>query len=238
MNDITILNKADSIIEQIQTRDSKIKLSQKELVILWIQQGLDMLVLGEEYNYTQKDISELTGVSVGSVNLYLTYASDVRLVSLIFSSEQEELDNKCIERFNQKELKKLTTLNNVDFNTTIESGIFPKSAKDDKSIELTIEEQINNKQEHIVQLEEEIQELKVSKVVAIDAEVIDVSEIKETSTDADKELILKAIEKAGGGSALSREFGLHSGTISNYKSGAKPLTKEKRKLFINYLEPD
>ncbi len=237
MNDIAIENDVDSIIEQIQTRDSKIKLSQKELVILWIKQGLDMLHLYEYHNYTQKNISELTGVSAGSVNLYLTYASDERLVSLMFSDEQEKSDNKCIERFNQKELKKLTTLNTVDFNSTIESGVFPKIEKETKSIELTAEEHIKNKKEHIVQLEKEIEELQVVLVVKDDdVKVIDVQEIKEPL--ADKELILKAIEKAGSGSALSRVFDFNRSTITNFKNGARLLTDKNRTLFLNYLESE
>jgi len=170
MHDVTIVDDQENLIQEIIKRDSKIKLSQQELVIQWIQQGLNMLKLYENHKCTQKNISERTGVSVGSVNKYITLASDIRLISFIFSDEYNNTGSKQIERFNQKELIKLTTLNNVDFNSTIESGKFPKSEKEDKSIKLSDEDILKNKGEQVEQLLVEMKDIEVK----IDAEVIDV----------------------------------------------------------------
>ncbi len=68
----------ETLIQQIQNRDIKVQLSQRELVRLWMMQGLDMLKLHNEYNHTQATISVLTGVSQAQISLYISLASDAR----------------------------------------------------------------------------------------------------------------------------------------------------------------
>ena len=221
---------ADDLISQIQKRDIKVQLSQRELVKLWISQGVDMLKLNEEYHYTQEQISDITGVSQAQISLYITFASDRRLVFSIIATDK---NTKHLERFNQKELKKLTTLNDIDFNTTIESGVFPKSAKEDKSIVLPLEEQIKAKQEHINFLESEIEDLKAELLKESDSHIIEV-ELLEVPND--KDLLLKAITKAGNGVELARAINATKGAVTNWKNGNKNLSNEYRTLIIEYLD--
>ena len=165
MSSNTMTNDQETLIQQIQNRDIKVQLSQRELVSLWMMQGLDMIKLHNEHNHTQATISELTGVSQAQISLYISLASDARLVSSIIATDK---NTKHLERFNQKELKKLTTLNDVDFNHTVESGVFPKIAKEDKRIELSIEEQIENKQKSVQLLKDEIKTLQIEAGLNVD----------------------------------------------------------------------
>ncbi len=155
----------EQLIQQVQERDIKVQLSQRELVSLWIMQGLDMLKLHKEHSYTQTNTSELTGISQAQISLYISLASDTRLVTSIIATDK---NTKHLERFNQKELKRLTTLNDVDFNQTVDSGMFPKTLKKDKCIELSIEEQIENKQKNIQLLKDEIKTLQIESGVDVD----------------------------------------------------------------------
>jgi len=222
---------ADDLVEQIQKRDLEVQQSQKELVILWINQGLDMMKLSKEYKYSQDDISDITGVSQAQISLYISLASDKRLVASLSPADK---NTKRLERFNQKELKKLTTLNDVDFNSTIETGIFPKSAKDDKSIELPLREQINNKRVLIEQIEDEIEALEAELLKEDDTDTIEAELIETPVTD--KDLVLEAITKAGSGAELARAIGVSKGAVANWKNGNKNLSDDYRTLIMEYLK--
>ena len=230
----------DNLIEQIQKRDLKVQISQRELVKLWILQGVDMLKLHKDHNYTQESISEVTGLSQALVSIYITLANDKRLYSIITGNKEYQ-----IERFNQKELKKLTTLNDIDFTETIQTGKFPKTSKEDKSVELEIELKIEHLEKQISELQKELEELLQQKEVQtptpeikshsepiIEAEIVEDIPIEELNQVA---LTNKAISKAGGGSKLATVLGVKRGSVANWKNEQRKMSETVREQILKYL---
>lgn len=236
----------DGLIEQIQQRDLKVQISQRELVKLWILQGVDMLRLHKDYNYTQESISEVTGLSQALVSIYITLANDKRLYSIITGNKEYQ-----IERFNQKELKKLTTLNDIDFTETIQTGKFPKTPKEDKSVELEIELKIEHLEKQISELQKELEELLQQKELQsteevqspipeikspsepiIEAEIVEEIPIEELEQVA---LTNKAISKAGGGAKLAALLGVKRGSVANWKNEQRKMSETIREQILQYL---
>ena len=155
-----------SLIDTIQLRESNIDATKMELLQMWIDQGVDLQKLQGQESCSQNYLTELTGISKGSIFNYIQLSKDDRILKLLDTGHHGD---HLVDDLNQKKLIKLTKLNDEAFDTYLETGIFPAdSVASDASVvidviaddEATVDEQIQEKEMQVRQLREEIYELK------------------------------------------------------------------------------
>ncbi len=155
-----------SLIDIIQIREENIDATKMELLKLWIDQGADLQKLKDVEGCSQNHLTELTGISKGSIFNYIQLSKDKRILQFLDTGHHGD---HLIEDLNQKKLIKLTKLNDQSFNDYIKTGIFPTvSIQSEESTaidvvaedEATIDEQIADKELQVRQLKDEIHELK------------------------------------------------------------------------------
>ncbi len=167
-------------LDTINSRTQEIKDTQQQLVYLWYLQGRDLIKAMGESSCTQEELSNIFSLSKGSVSIYIKLAKDTRIEEILNPPHQMgiESQDKRLERFNQKQLVKLTTLNDVEFSIALQDGKLP-SIPTEKAEEIlfTNIEQIKFIESKINELNKELDELKQKEVkndeVIIDAVVIE-----------------------------------------------------------------
>lgn len=122
----------DELINSIQNRERNINSIKLEMMKQWQLQGQELLQLQMERDCSQNALTELTGISKASVYNYIHIAKDIRF-SELFKSDHH---GGQLEHFNQKQLVKLTKLNDEDFNKSIEFGaiLLPEKVETIKAI--------------------------------------------------------------------------------------------------------
>jgi len=108
----------ESLINIITTREVSITNSKRELILLWFNQGKDLMELQKQENCSQNKLTLLTGISKASVYTYIKIAKDDRLLSILTSDHH----GGHLECFNQKNLLQLTKLNDSQFEQSITAG--------------------------------------------------------------------------------------------------------------------
>lgn len=155
-----------SLIDIIQMREQHIDATKMELLKMWIDQGSDLQKLQEEERCSQNHLSELTGISKGSVFNYIQLSKDKRILQLLETGHHGE---HLVEDLNQKKLIKLTKLDDKAFDTFLETGSFPSLSTEsnketiidiDVDDETSLDEQIIEKELLIQQLRTEVYTLK------------------------------------------------------------------------------
>ncbi len=142
----------ESLIKTIQKRELSINNIKTEMIKHWISQGEDLLQLQVQQQCSQNKLTNLTGVSKGSVYNYIHIAKDKRVLEWL----QSDHHGGQLENFNQKELLQLTKLNDSSFETSINSGVIVSTPKDQvidaEIIENSINEKIHKKEEYMNKL--------------------------------------------------------------------------------------
>ena len=155
-----------TLIDFIQMREQHIDATKMELLQMWIDQGVDLQKLQRQESCSQNYLTDLTGISKGSIFNYIQLSKDKRILQLLDTGHHGD---HLVDDLNQKKLIKLTKLNDEAFDTYLETGIFPavSVASDASEVidviaddEATVDEQIQEKEMQVRQLREEIYELK------------------------------------------------------------------------------
>jgi len=155
-----------SLIDTIQLRESNIDASKMELLQMWVDQGVDLQKLQKSEGCSQNYLTELTGISKGSIFNYIQLSKDERILKLLDTGHHGD---HLVDDLNQKKLVKLTKLDDEAFDTYLETGTFPSvSVESDESEvidavtddEATVDDQIEEKEIQVRQLKDEIFELK------------------------------------------------------------------------------
>ncbi len=123
----TISIQSSDLISGILHREGKIVQAKLEMIKLWISQGQDFERL-QEMGYSQNRLSEMTKLSKGLINNYLKLSRDKRLVDLVNKTGHHG-DQHYLENLTQKQVLKLTQLDDKAFCTVIESGEMPIETK-------------------------------------------------------------------------------------------------------------
>jgi len=169
-----------NLIENIQNRELKIELTKLELIKLWFIQGRDLIVLSDALNIAYVDLVPIVSISKSSIYNYIAIAKDERIEKLLpFSTNgNSETESKHIENFNQKDIVRLSYLNDVEFTQVLIDGKFP-TAKTEPPItsELSLDEEILFKEGQVKILIDEIGVLKEKRVDEVD-KIIDVKIIE------------------------------------------------------------
>ena len=234
-------------IRQMIDREQSIATTKIQLIELWLLQGLDIMSLLEDHDTNVRRIAIAVGTSQSSAYNYLTIAKDERIQNLFQPVEKD----KCIqlEPFNQKQIIKLIALDNYDFEEALRAGKLPKNDKVDEDLpEVPLMEIIKHKRDLITKIEDEIKVLEeelsagteTEDLETIEAEIIP-PQIEPTKAiselyQSDKDLVLKAITKAGNGVQLAMAINATKGAVANWKNGNKNLSTEYKDLIISYLE--
>ncbi len=124
----TISTQSSDLIFGILHREGKIVQAKLEMIKLWISQGQDFERL-QEMGYSQNRLSEMTKLSKGLINNYLKLSRDNRLVNLVNNTGHHGDHHHLLEDLNQKQVLKLTQLDDKAFYTAIESGAMPIEIK-------------------------------------------------------------------------------------------------------------
>ena len=155
-----------SLIDIIQMREENIDATKMELLKLWIDQGSDLQKLQKKEECSQNHLTELTGISKGSIFNYIQLSKDKRILQLLDTGHHGD---HLIEDLNQKKLIKLTKLDDKAFDTYLNTGSFPSvpvNSEDSEVIDVLTDdivpvgEQIEEKEMQVRQLKDEIYELK------------------------------------------------------------------------------
>ena len=125
INETTSTQSSD-LISGILHREGKIVKAKLEMIKLWISQGQDFERL-QEMGYSQNRLSEMTKLSKGLINNYLKLSRDKRLVDLVNKTGHH--GDHHLEDLNQKQVLKLTQLDDKAFYTAIETGAMPIETK-------------------------------------------------------------------------------------------------------------
>ena len=145
-------NISESLIKTIQKRESSINNIKTEMIKHWISQGEDLLQLKVQQQCSQNDLTNLTGLSKGTVYNYIHIAKDKRVLEWLQSDHR----GGQLENFNQKQLLDLTKLDDIAFETSINAGIIVTTPKDPvidaEIIENSISEKIHKKEESMNKL--------------------------------------------------------------------------------------
>ena len=155
-----------TLIDFIEMREQNIDATKMELLQMWIDQGNDLRKLQSQEGCSQNHLTELTGISKGSIFNYIQLSKDERILKLLDTGHHGD---HLVDDLNQKKLIKLTKLDDEAFDTYVETGIFPAvSVESDESevIDIvaddvaTVDKQIEEKEIQVRQLRNEIFELK------------------------------------------------------------------------------
>lgn len=122
----TISIQGSDLISGILKREEQIVRGKLELMELWIRQGQDFERL-QEAGYSQNRLTEMTKLSKGLINNYLKLSRDKRLVNIINNAGHH--GDHHLEDLNQKQVLKLTQLDDKSFYTAIENGAMPIEIK-------------------------------------------------------------------------------------------------------------
>ena len=168
----------DSLIADIKNREQKIEQTKLEIITFWFMQGKDLIRLSEELDSSYDGLVPLVNISKSSIYNYTAIAKDTRIEKLLsFStSKTETVESKHIEQFNQKNIVKLTHLNDIEFTTALIEGKLPTAKIEPPlTVSLTLDEEIEFKEKQIETLNNDLDNLKRKKIAtASTAEVIDV----------------------------------------------------------------
>ncbi len=167
MNTIEKNNTAKvSLVDIIEMREQNIEATKIELLQLWIDQGTDLQKLKDLKGCSQNQLTELTGISKGSIFNYIQLSKDKRILQFLDTGHHGD---HLIEDLNQKKLVKLTKLDDEAFDTYLETGTYPTIPMESEESAVmdvvpddnaTIDEQIEEKEAQIQQLKDEIHALK------------------------------------------------------------------------------
>jgi len=155
-----------SLIDTIQLRESNIDATKMELLQMWIDQGNDLRKLQSQEGCSQNHLTELTGISKGSIFNYIQLSKDERILKLLDTGHHGD---HLVDDLNQKKLIKLTKLDDEAFDTYVETGTFPTALAKSREPEVidivaddvaTVDKQIEEKEIQVRQLRNEIFELK------------------------------------------------------------------------------
>ena len=155
-----------TLIDFIQMREQNIDASKMELLQMWVDQGVDLQKLQKSEGCSQNYLTDLTGISKGSIFNYIQLSKDKRILQLINTGHHGD---HFAEDLNQKKLVKLTKLNDKAFDAYLETGTFPSVSVASNASEVidivtddeaTVDEQIEEKEMQVRQLKDEISELK------------------------------------------------------------------------------
>ncbi len=124
--------KSNDLISSILNRERKITSTKLEMIRLWISQGEDFKRL-QDMGYSRNRLSEMTGLSKGLVSNYLKLSRDKRLVNFVNTTGHH---GDHLEDMNQKQVLKLTKLDDKAFYNAIETGaiLFETKAKKNHSV--------------------------------------------------------------------------------------------------------
>ena len=154
-----------TLIDFIQIREQNIDATKMELLQLWIDQGADLQKLQKSEGCSQNYLTDLTGISKGSIFNYIQLSKDKRILQLVDTGHHGD---HLVEDLSQKKLIKLTKLNDEAFDSYLETGVFPSVSVESVKSEVidviadeaTIDEKIEEKEIQVRELKDEIYELK------------------------------------------------------------------------------
>lgn len=147
-------NISESLINTIKEREKSINNSKIEIIKQWISQGADLLKLQEQLQCSQNDLTKITGVSKGTVSIYVQFSKDPRFLDWIRGDHH----SGQLENFNQKQLLQLSKLNDSAFEVSINTGVIVSAPKE-QVIDAEIIESSTNDKTH--KIEESIRKLKM-----------------------------------------------------------------------------
>ncbi|MEA2016982.1 MAG: NUMOD1 domain-containing DNA-binding protein [Campylobacterota bacterium] len=181
MQQINKIQITDKLYQNIQDRTIKINTTKVDLIRLWFEQGCDLIEVQNEYSCTEEELNKIFSISKGSIYNYIKLAKDIRIKEILYNPHQvgKESD-KRLDRFNQKQLLRLTSLDDIEFTTAIEKGKLPPIPSEKvEDMKLSLEEQIEHKQQQIKKLNNEIIELKknMEDDIIIDVDIADNHEL-------------------------------------------------------------
>ena len=180
-------NKAHQIIKKIQYQYADIKQAEVNVLYKWIDLGQILQELQKIEGCSQNDLTKLTGISKGCVSNYINLYSDPRVANLLRNTAHH--GEQHLENITQKKLVKATKLNDDDFNKFAETGVIPsvqKASRESKEeevidieIDISIEEQIEDKKAQIEQLLVEVAELE-KQLPSNEVNLIETSSLSES----------------------------------------------------------
>ena len=130
----------DKLINNIKKREIYIKNIKVEMIKQWSQQGNELQQLQIECQCSQNYLTKLTGISKASVYNYMKISKDSRILELIESDHH----GGQLECFNQKQLVRLTKLDDNAFEEAITTGSLAQLVQD-TVIEATIVSKIEKR---------------------------------------------------------------------------------------------
>ena len=110
---------ANELIDRIQNRELYISNIRVEMIKQWSLQGQELQQLQIEHQCTQNALTKLTGISKASVYNYISISKDPRILKLLDKGDHRGGQLEC---FNQKQLVKLTKLDDIEFEASVATG--------------------------------------------------------------------------------------------------------------------
>ena len=116
----------NELIGSIQTREQYISNIRVEMIKQWYLQGQELQQLQLEQQCSQNALTGLTGISKASVYNYISISKDPRILELVYNDHR----GGQLDPFNQKQLVKLTKLEDCEFEESVEAGILISANKE------------------------------------------------------------------------------------------------------------
>ena len=113
------ISTANELIDRIQNRELYISNIRVEMIKQWSLQGQELQQLQIEHQCTQNALTKLTGISKASVYNYISISKDPRILKLLDKGDHRGGQLEC---FNQKQLVKLTKLDDGEFEASVATG--------------------------------------------------------------------------------------------------------------------